>query len=319
VLALLPLLLSLVQDAPELRLEVQPARPFEGQQVLLEWTLSIPRSHAERGLGQLFQRPLSVPVELQVAGGCVERLDWIPAESSADPVVLNGELVPVEVSGFGSGSEGPARVRLLAALSCDRSGPIELPMTTARYGLEGASGLGLGLGPGLEEVRVRAEAASLVVRALPEEGRPIGFTGSVGRPVADWDATPPAGLSGTWVLRATDARGGEPPRWEPGPGWSASGPAGLGGGVFQYSLAATAAPSASIQPLRWPWFDPESESYREEALALPNGADTPQAPESGPPQEPALARGLPALLLAWALAVVSYWLWGARAALPDQP
>ena len=316
-LALVPLLLCLVQEAPELRLEASPARPFVGQQVRLEWTLSIPRSHAQRGLGQLFQRALTVPVELRLAGGCVERLEWLSAEAGADPVVLNGELVLAETSGLGAGSEGPAFVRLRAILPCDRSGPLELPVATARYGLEAAAGLGLGLGPRLEEVLVRAAPASLAVRALPEEGRPIGFTGSVGRPAAEWESPPPFGLSGSWVLRAMDARGGEPPRWEPGPGWSVSGPAALGGGLFQYAVGT--APSATVQPLRWSWFDPESEAYREEVLAPPSGAQAPQPPTSGPPQDPALARGLPALLLAWGLAVVSYWLWGARAVLPDQP
>lgn len=318
-LPLLPLLLCLAQDAPELRLDAQPPRAFVGEEVRLEWTLSIPRAHVDRGLGQLYQRVLAVPVELQLAGGAAEQLTWLAPEGPSELAVVNGELSPVRVSGLEEGATGPALVRLVASLSCDQAGALELPVTSARYGLQGAAGAGLGLGPRLEEVRVQAAAATLEVRALPEEGRPLAFTGSVGRPAIAWESTPATGLTGPWVLRAEDPRGGQPPRWEPGPGWIASGPAALGGGLFQYGLTVGAAPAGTPAPLRWPWFDPRSASYQDEVVALPAGLRAPAGPTDAQPQDPALLRGLPPLLLAWALAVLSYWLWGGRTPLPDRP
>lgn len=296
----------------DLAVRALPGEPFVGQEVLVTWTLEIPPAHRARGLAQRFRRPLELPVEFSVGEPSSGTLTW--RETDGIEVVRNGAVTRAVATGL-EAPEEDLRVSLAATWTPREPGEFVLPPAVARYGLEAPDGgLRLGLGGALEEVAASVPAMRVTVRPVPESGRPLGYTGSVGRPTARWGE--PEGL--VLRLQVEDGRGGGPPRWDPGPGWEASGPVAGTRGLHVYTLRAAGPWSSVPRALAWPWFDPEAEQFLTLELALP-ALDLPPPPKADAPVPAALERSLLPILLAWAGVVVCYWWWDARPRTPLTP
>ena len=300
-------LLLAVQPAAgqDLAVRALPGEPFVGQEVLVTWTLEIPPAHRARGLAQRFRRPLELPVEFSVGELSSGTLTW--RDTDGIELVRNGAVTRAMATGLETPAED-LRVVLEANWAPREPGAFVLPPAVARYGLEApAGGLGLGIGGALEEVAASVPAMRVTVRPVPESGRPLGYTGSVGRPTARWEEAEGLVLR----LQVEDGMGGGPPRWDPGPGWEASGPVAGPRGLHVYTLRAAGPWSSAPRALAWPWFDPEAEQFQILEVALP-ALDLPPPPKADAPVPAALERSLLPILLAWAGVVVCYWWWDAR-------
>jgi len=159
----------------------------------------------------------------------------------------------------------------------------------------------------LDELYARSEAATLLVREPPAEGRPATWTNAIGRFELAADLTPRAARVGdplTLTLLVTGSGNLdelEPPDLAALPAFAPfrvhapTSEAKAGGRLFTWSVRPRAAATTEVPPLPMAWFDPEREQWVErstpalplevsEATALDPSAivAAPQAERSGP-------------------------------------
>lgn len=288
--------------AGELSFVVTPETPFVGQRTELRLELVLPSDEVAGGLAQLTQRELETPVEFLLEPGAVMLGPPEPARDLREgerstTVVLDGELVQVRARG-GPGTEEPLVLTLAWIWEPDRAGPVDLPSAVAQYALP-AQADPLGFGPSSELRRLSARAAITRVRSLPEEGRPLSFTGSLVPAGLTWAEDPVREGDGWKVILAMDSVNPVvPPRWQAGVSWVVRAEE-LPGGQVAYGLQPSGPGAPAPLPLEWSWFDPASARYRTISLEL----NLPRDP-AGPVPEgraPALRRAFFPLGLAWIL------------------
>jgi hypothetical protein len=199
----LPLLLTLCATAagqdPEaagrgyafLEVSAEPVSPYAGQPVTLRLRIGLDEGLLREGIVPLFGRPMDVQVQVRAPW-----LDALPGATRLEDagqedgrarssLALNDSVVRARRE-----ADRVVEERAFAVLALDRSflfsepGETELAAPTIRFAfatkfeedfLEGRRPLDR------RDALVHGEAFALRVRALPEEGRPAGFTGAVGR------------------------------------------------------------------------------------------------------------------------------------------
>ncbi|MCY2961132.1 MAG: BatD family protein [Planctomycetota bacterium] len=156
-----------------------PKEVWQGQPFTLEIRMGI-----ETGIqGRLNRYDLALPW-LGELGGLVELEDLpIPSNRSAGKILLNSRQ-ELEVEGFGTRKVGNANfyvLRVRKRFLATRPGSFTFPTSHFEFGHRG-DGFSRLLGGGSEDFAYfkRAPAFEVLVKPIPEEGRPIDWSGGIG-------------------------------------------------------------------------------------------------------------------------------------------
>jgi hypothetical protein len=174
-------LVRIEQSSP--RAEVHAGEPFE-----VAVTLLVERQALEHGLLQVFQTSLDVPVRLDVpwiAGNERLLVTESATEATGATLALGDALARARRAPDRGAEAAPYAVyeivRTVVALD---PGPLELGAPSAAFAHAKGSRQGItGVSIAIErrDAVVHGAPLAIEVRALPEQGRPVDFSGAVGR------------------------------------------------------------------------------------------------------------------------------------------
>lgn len=275
------------QAAPSPRAFIEVDTPganvWLGETVPVRLRFGFEREFLERGLVQLFQRPLDVPAQVHAS--------WIEGSSCAERSAAAGAQPEDDAgsAGFALG-DGAARARrapdevrdgaTFRVFELERAfvalcpGPWTLEAPTLRFAYATrfrVNAFGELVAEDRRDATVTTEVLAFDVRPLPEEGRPPGFTGAVGRFEARASLSPlpehPSSLKLELAISgAGDVSRFEVPRFPQVQGLRAQGWTDVMRGatrVITYDLAWRSDLPVEIPALEFSYFDPESPgSYR---------------------------------------------------------
>lgn len=197
--------------------EVVPDRPvvWLGQELRVAFRFGVEESLRSERLVPLFRRELDLQLQLQAPWvsdlpGAIALEPGGRAEQPAEALTFaleSGEAFARRVPVGGAGREGFASYEFTRDYLPERAGQLTLPPAVLRYAY--ASGfeedlLGVLVPVDRREGRVESEPRSVRVQALPEEGRPAGFTGAIGSLDVRGEVVPVRLRVGdvmTWTLR----------------------------------------------------------------------------------------------------------------------
>jgi hypothetical protein len=284
----------------------------------------------EASLVPLFRQDLELSIELELPTAnplaCLEPLPALP-EPLGPRLVVDGEVARARALG------GVVRAgRPFEAFEVERpyraiaAGRVELAGARLRWAsaVEFREDLLAGRVP-LDRDEHVASAPPLVleIRALPEEGRPSGFTGAVGAFTVSARAEPRDLVEGETLRVTLEVRGSgslgdfEPPRPE-WPGFTCLGT--LAGGppearTITYELRPESSAVREVPAIELPYFRPAPEPRYELArtgaipiLVRPRQAAAPEAPLAPPPAPSGGGSGLAWLVPVAVLAGAGAWI-----------
>jgi hypothetical protein len=296
-------------EAEDAFVELRCARTtrFAGEEVPVSLCFGFEAGLFAEGLVPLFRRPLDVPAQVAapwlggLAGAAVRLVP--PPPGAGSTLAVNEDVASaVRLSDEERAGRTFAVFELAAAVLPPAPGELELGAPRLRFARATAFEDDLAQGrvaTDRTEVEVAGLALLLTVLPLPEEGRPAGFTGAVGRFELAAEASPltlPAGTSLKLVLSiggSGDLYAFEAPLLDDLPGFHSRGhveePAALQR-VITYDLAPRGPEVAAVPAIELPFFDPEPPGAYRLARSAPIALEVlPAAPPEG--GAPVSARG----------------------------
>lgn len=315
---------------------------FAGEEVEVGVRFGFDAAFLAEGLVPLFRRRLDVPAQIAAPwldglADAAVRLRPPPAGAGSTLAVNDDEAGAARLPDEDRGGRAFAVFELAAVVVPRAPGELELGAPSLRFA--GATRFEDDLAQGRvamdrTEVELAGEPLRLSVLALPEEGRPAGFTGAVGSFALAAEASPrslTAGTSLKLVLSISgsgDLYGFEAPALDDLPGFHSRGHVEERAAelrVITYDLAPRGPEVAAVPPIELPFFDPEPPGAyrlaRSEAIALsvlpaaePEGSQPPPAETGGGRRRFAvIAAGLALCGAAAALVLAARHLAGRRA------
>jgi hypothetical protein len=238
---------------------------YVGEPVRVRLALGVRRELLEDGLVQLFRRPLDVP--MQLTAPWLRGLPGAPAlpeapASTGVTLALNEEVVRVHASEERiSGGARYAVFELERAFLPERAGELvfQAPELRLAWATRFEDDFLDGRVPAdRRELVVHGAPLTLSILPLPEEGRPPGFAGAVGRFSVSAAVQPyEVDLGQSMELTLTvggEGQRGEPPRLDL-PGFHVRGVI-RRGDAFVYDVAPRTAEVSEVPALPFAYFDP---------------------------------------------------------------
>lgn len=262
-------------------LEVATTRPtcYVGERVALVLRIGFETGFLEEHLVQLFRRPLDVPAQVEAPWwsglACARMLAGPAREGERVELALGDSVVTARRAGElerdGMRFETFELERDLVP-SC--VGALEVPAARLRFAFATRfrDDLLQGRVP-LDRVDalVRSAPLALEVLPLPEDGRPLAFSGAIGRFEVEAAARPREVEEGESLLLALVVRGAgnlldfEAPRLDELAGFHVRGSKTArtdGEARVEYDLAPLRASVREVPAIRFAYFDPEAGAYR---------------------------------------------------------
>ena len=238
---------------------------YVGEPLRVRLTLGVRRELIADGLVQLFRRPLELPVQLSapwLAG--VPGAVALPAEAATTGVTITLDEEVVRVHQAAERTANGVRFavfELERVLVPERAGALVLPAPELRlaYATRFEDGFLDGRVPAdRRDLVVRGAPLALTILPLPEEGRPPGFAGAVGRFTVSATVEPynvDLGESLELSLSVVgEGQRGNPPRLDL-PGFHVRGVI-TRDAAFVYDVAPESAEVSAIPPIPFVYFDP---------------------------------------------------------------
>jgi len=271
----------------------EPAEPYVGQTVELLLRCGVERRVFDEQLVQPFRTPLDVPVQVILPGLAeVTGVRLHPYEPAGETTLVL-DSAPVAARGLGEVARGGSSyvmVELTRTLTVTREGDVVLPAPRVRFATATAFREDLLLGRvavDRDDAVVLGAPLTLAVRALPEEGRPLGFTGALGR-FEVWATADRRRLEvGEGLVLTVDLEGpGQPGQGLAGwptlvPGFHVRGRSDDGPRRVVLDLVPSGAEVDEVPALGFAYFDPATAAFgRSETEPIPLEVRRP-APEPG--------------------------------------